>query len=157
MKRIIAEWPQAPRTRDARNAALVCAGVFTFMTVAQLFSFEKFIPLLDSFDLPVGISGQAIAILLAVCSVLALPFLLQMKLSIAMRWFSMGAGWVIPVAWVFLAVWANLSTDQIDNIGFLGASVSIIPGWWAVCVPLGLGILVAWASWGQWPARRSKS
>ena len=147
-----AEWPPSPRTPDAKKAAFVYAFLLVVMTAAQLFSLEKFIPLLDSMELPLG--GRFWAVLLVVCGVLALPFLLRMKLSVAMRWVSMVAGWVVPAAWLLLAVWVNV-VGGVDNIGFLGASVRLIPGWWAVCVVAGLGILAAWASWGLWPGKRT--
>lgn len=153
MKRITAQWPQPARTKEAKRAALISAGVITIMTVAQLFSFEKFIPLLNSFGLPSWLSGQAVAVTLVVASVWALPFLLQMKLSVAMRWVSMVAGWIVAAVWVGLTLLINISGNVIDNVGLLGASVTLIPGWWAVCVALALCVLVAWASWGQWPGR----
>ena len=156
MKRIIAQWPQHPRTIEAKRAALISAGVITIMAVAQLFSFDKFIPLLDSFDFPGGLSGQTVAVALAVSGVWALPFLLQMKLSMAMRWVCMVAGWIVAAAWVVLTLRVNIGSSAIENVGLLGASVTLIPGWWAVCVALALSVLITWASWGQWPGHRSK-
>ncbi len=156
MKRIIAQWPKPSRTREAKRAALISAGVITIMTVAQLFSFDKFIPLLNSFNFPGGISGQMIAVVLVVSGVWALPFLLQMKLSTAMRWVSMVAAWIVVAVWIALTLWVNISSSAIENVGLLGASVTLIPGWWAVCVALALGVLIAWASWGQWPGRTTK-
>ncbi len=153
MKRIIAKWPDAPRTYEAGMMALVYAVIIVTTVVAQLFSFEKFIPLLESFSLPV--SGRAVATTIVVCGVLALPFLLRMKLSSGFRWLSMGAGWAVAGIWLFLGIWMNVAEVPIDNAGLLGASVSLVVGWWVVFVALGFGILAAWAAWGLWPGRAS--
>lgn len=153
MKFAVASWPPPPKTKESKQAALAYAGVLTVMVVAQLFSFEKFIPLIESFGLPDGVSGRVIAVALVVSSVLALPFLLRMKVSVAMRYLSMAAGWVVALMWVVLTVWVNISGVVVDNMGLLGASVGLLPGWWAVFVAAGMGILSAWASWGLWPAR----
>ena len=151
MKKIIATWPAEPKTNDASKIALVYAGVLIVMTVAQLFSFEKFIPLLDDF----GVSGYVVATLLVVCGVLALPFLLRMKLSIGFRWVSMVAGWVVAAMWVFLTILVNVGDFVVPNVGLLGASITLLPGWWAVFVALALCVLAAWASWGLWPGSPS--
>lgn len=157
MKKIVAVWPPAPRTKDAGTIAVFYAAVLVVFTAAQLFSFEKFIPLLETFGLPGEHTGRFVAVLLVVCGVFALPFLLRMKLSIGMRFVSMVAGWIVPASWLFLSLWVNITAVSIANAGFLGASVRLEPGWWMVCVAVGLGILAAWSAWGLWPGRRSAS
>lgn len=150
MKTVKAQWPAKYRTADAAKAAYAYVAIIVIMTVAQLFSFEKFMPLLESFGLP----GEAWATVLVVCGVLAVPFLLRMKLSTAMRWVSMVAGWIVAVGWLIITVWVNVAVPGVENMGLLGASVPLLPGWWAVFVVAGMGVLAAWASWGLWPGRR---
>lgn len=111
MKRIVATWPSAPRTKESQTVAIVLAAVLAVMTAAQLFSFEKFIPLLESMQLPGEATGRIVAALLVALSVAALPFLLQMKLSIGFRWLSMGAGWLVLALWLLLAVWMNVADE----------------------------------------------
>ena len=156
MKRVIARWPSSPKTLESQHAAWAVAGVFAVMTVGQLFSFEKFIPLLLEFGLSddKGV-GLILAALIVAVGVLALPFLLRMKLSVGMRWFSMFAGWAYALIWFLLSVWANASGVPIDNAGLLGASIDLVPGWWIVCVTGALNILVIWASWGLWPSHQT--
>lgn len=154
MKRITASWPADPRTNESKRIALIYAVILVIMSVAQLFSFDKFLVLLEGFELPGAATGQLVAALLVVSAVFALPFLLGMKLSRAMRWLSMIAGWAVPIIWLALSIWVNLSDLAVGNIGMLGASVTLLPGWWAVFVAIGLGILAAWSSWGLWPGRR---
>ena len=157
MKKIVATWPQSPRTKDAGTVALFYAGVLLVMTTAQLFSLEKFIPLLDTFALPGEHGGRFIAILLVVCGVFALPFLLRMKLSTGMRWFSMIVGWIVPAVWIFLSVWVNVTYAPVVNAGFLGASIMLEPGWWMVFVSVALVLLAAWSAWGLWPGKHTVS
>lgn len=154
MRKIVASWPSKPRTKDARTISLFYAVVLIVMTAGQLFSLEKFIPLLDTFELPGMDTGRFVAVTLVVFGILALPFLLRMKISIAMRWLSMIAGWIIPILWLFLSLWVNITGVLVSNVGLLGASVTLEPGWWSVCVAISLGILAAWSSWGLWPGKR---
>lgn len=155
MKRIQAEWPTKPRTIESAKAAYAYAFILVALTVAQLFSFEKFIPLLESFNLPGGLAmGRLVAAILVVSGVLALPFLLQMKLSKGMRWMSMFLGWLVPAIWLFVTIWINTAAVGVSNVGLLGASVTLMPGWWAVFLVAGFGVMAAWASWGLWPGRR---
>ena len=154
MKKIIATWPATPRTKDAKTISLFYAGVLVLFTTAQLFSLEKFIPLMETFELPGDHTARFVAVALVTAGVLALPFLLRMKLSIGMRWFSMIASWVVPVLWIFLSIWMNTVGLGVANAGFLGASVTLEPGWWTVFIASGLGILAAWSAWGLWPGKR---
>lgn len=155
MKRVTAEWPTTPRTKDSQHAAIAFAGILIVMALTQLFSFEKFIPLLEGFHLPGSAAAMMFAATLVVSAVLAAPFLLGMKLSRAMRWVSMVAGWLVAGVWLFLTIWVNINAPWVDNIGFLGASVTLTPGWWAVSLVVSLGFLAAWAAWGLWPGRRT--
>lgn len=151
MKKIIASWPVPPRTKDSGTVSLFYAVILVVFTAAQLFSLEKFIPLMETFGLPGEHTGRFVAITLVICGVFALPFLLRMKLSIGMRWVSMIAGWVVPALWLAVSLWIHLTDTSVANAGLLGASVSLEPGWWMVCVSAGLGVLAAWSAWGLWP------
>ena len=157
MQKIIASWPDEPRTKDAKTVSLFYAAILVVLIVVQLFSFEKFIPLLETFELPGEHTGRFVAVALVVCGVFALPFLLRMKLSIGMRWFSMLAGWAVPAIWLFVSLWVNVLQIPIMNAGYLGASVKIESGWWTVFIAAALGILAAWSTWGLWPGTRAAS
>jgi len=147
----------APRTADANKIAIFYAFLLTVFVVAQLFTFESFLELLRAFDLPMtdeqayGFTASLIA-----AELFALPFLLRMPLSRAFRWVSMGLGWLVALSWVGLTLWLVLTQPDVETVGFLGTAVDIIPGWWAVCISVGLGILASWASWGLWPGKRKK-
>lgn len=146
-----------PRTKNSATVALLLAGILVIMAVGQLFSFEKFIPLIESYWLPGG-HGTAVVVasLLVTAEVFALPFLLRMRLSTLMRIVSMVAGWLVVAGWLKLAIWANVAANALSNIGFFGVHVMLPVGWWAVLFTLALGVLFVWAAWGLWPLKQSQ-
>lgn len=141
-----------PKSKDVRTVSLALAGVFILLAVAQLFTFEKFPGVLASMWLPGGQPvAELLAALLPTLMIFALPFLLAMRLSPAMRVFSMGSGWVVLCAWLVIVLWQNVTSSAIGNAGLLGATIPLPTGWWSVLFVLGLAVLSAWASWGMWP------
>lgn len=142
----------APKTGNIRPVAIALAAVFIVMAVAQLFTFEKFPEVLANVWLPGGKPmAQVYAAVIVTLEVFALPFLLGMRLSPAMRVFSMVAGWLTVMFWLAVTLWENFSGDVIANSGLLGDTVSLPVGWWNILFCVALGILAAWASWGMWP------
>jgi hypothetical protein len=143
-----------PKTKNIRTIGLALAGIFVLMAVAQLFTFEEFPDAIKAMWLP---GGEALApvraALIVVFEVGAIPFLLGMRLSPAMRIASMVSGWLVVAGWLVASVWQNFSTNVIANSGLLGASVKLPVGWWSILFCLALGILAAWAAWGMWPFR----
>lgn len=141
-----------PKTRDSQRIAYFYAFILVVFALAQLYAFDDFTKLLESFWLPGGVPiAHLVAGVIVVSEVFALPFLLSMDLSPLMRVVSMVMGWVTAATWIKLSLWLILTTNAVHNIGFLGTKVSLMPGWWAVFFGLALGILAAWASWGMWP------
>lgn len=146
-----------PKTSESQKIAYMYATILVIFALAQLYTFESFLILLESFWLP---GGKTISYLLGgvivVCEVMALPFLLRLKLSPLMRITSMVLGWLVPIIWFGLTVWLLVTINSVSNIGFLGTTVKLLPGWWAIFVCIAIGILAAWASWGLWPFECSK-
>lgn len=146
-----------PRSKDTPRIALFYAFLLLAMAVTQLFTFDEFLELLASFGLPVG--GEMtyfMGAVIVVTEVFALPFLLRMPLSRAFRWVSMVCGWVAALAWVKITLWLAITEPPVDNVGFLGTLVGLMPGWWAIFVAVALAILAGWTSWGLWPGKRKK-
>jgi len=140
------------KTKDSQKIAYMYAGILVIFVVAQLFTFDKFLKLLEDFSLPGGVPiAHLFGGLMVFAGVFALPFLLSFKLSPLMRVFSMVLGWIVPLMWFVLTLWLVLSTNSATNVGFLGTIVKLMPGWWAVFISIALGILAAWSSWGLWP------
>lgn len=143
-----------PRTKDAGRVALFYAIILIIFILAQLFTYDKFLPLLVTFDLPGGLqTAYILGALLVTAEVFALPFLLRMPLSRLFRWLSLLCGWDVAIIWIFLTSWLVITDTPVESVGFLGTLVGLLPGWWAIFVSISLLILAAWASWGMWPGR----
>lgn len=142
-----------PKTKDVQRLAIVYVVILVIMAVTQLFSFEQFLKLIISFDLPGGVRyAHFITAFLIVAEVFALPFLLRMPLSPAFRWLSMVLGWLVAIIWASLTSWLVGQDSFVNNVGFLGTVIRLMPGWWAIFISLTFGILAGWASWGMWPS-----
>ena len=141
-----------PKTRESQKIAYMYATILIVFVLTQLFTFDKFLVLLESFLLPGGVfTARLLGGVIVASEVLALPFLLGLKLSPFMRIISMVLGWLAALVWLKLSLWLVLTVNAVSNIGFFGTTVSMVPGWWAVFICIALGILAAWASWGLWP------
>ena len=143
------------RTDAARQMALLYAGILVLFLVAQLFTFEEFLQLIPSFNLPIGELSYVVAPLIVVGELFALPFLLRMSTSPALRWVSMVCGWATAATWVGISWWVVVTQPGASTVGFLGMVGDLSPGWWAILVAIAMGILAAWASWGLWPGTRA--
>lgn len=144
-----------PRTVQSGQMSLLFAGLLTVMAVAQLFTFEHFVVLLEDLSLPLGIPSLLVASLVVIAEVFALPFLLRMDLSIAFRWLSMFLGWFVVVFWLLLSCWVWFSVPLVESAGFLG-TVPLPPGPWMILLSVSMAILAIWSAWGLWPGRRAK-
>ncbi len=156
---IFAKVTKAPVVRGeaTKQVALLYAGLLTAMVVCQLFTFETFIPLIASFQLPLSETLVALfPALLIIIELFALPFLLRMYISPAFRWVSMVCGWLAAGAWLCIALWVDFTNQAPETIGFLGTLVTLTPGFWSVFVSIAFGLLAAWASWGMWPGVHGK-
>jgi len=154
---ILVKATPAPRARtDAtKQIAILYAGILVVLAVTQLFTFDKFIELIPTFELPLSIAATyALAPTLIAAEVFAIPFLLRMTLSPAFRALSMALGWLVALLWTLISLWVVLIQPTAETVGFLGTLVDLVPGWWAVLVSISFGILAAWASWGLWPGKR---
>lgn len=146
--------PAAPKTFTIRIASIALAAVFVILAVAQLYSFEDFPQVIASLWLPGGHPfATLLAALIVTGEVLAVPFLLSMRLSPAMRVVSMLAGWFVMATWIKLSVFESMTTNAVSNSGVLGATIPVTPGWWLVGVFIVLASITGWVSWGQWPLK----
>lgn len=144
-----------PRTKESRQIAYAYAIVLIVLVLCQLFTFDKFLVLLQSFAFPGGdVTAHLAGSLIVISEVFALPFLLEMNLSPLMRVVSMVFGWIVPLVWMMLSLWLIFATNSVTNIGIIGTLVAVVPGWWAVYICAALGTMAAWASWGLWPGKR---
>lgn len=132
------------------------AVILVIFAVAQLFSFDDFMEFMASPQL--GLPGYLIGLLaplLILSEVLGLAFLLRVPLSPAFRWVSMGFSVLAALLLVFLSSWIVFGHKDMTTVGFLGTTVDLIPGAWAVCISVGLLVLSIWSAWGLWPATKA--
>jgi hypothetical protein len=150
----------APKPKSAYMplVALLFASIILSMAVAQLFHFEDFVPLVERFGLPGSVlAAHLFASCIVVLEVAALPFLLRMPLSLAMRFVSMISGWLVVGLWLVVQVYLNVNGISLDNSGLFGTVVETNVSWMMVFGLLLLGALAAWASWGMWPLAHRKA
>lgn len=146
-----------PKTNDVRLISIFYAAIIVVMVVAQLFTFETFLELFASFQLPGGtVTGYAVAAVLVAAQVFALPFLLRMAISPAFRWVSLVCAGLIADIWLFVTAWILINQRDVATVGFLGTVVDTMPGWWAFFIAIAFGILAVWSMWGMWPGKVSK-
>lgn len=85
------------------------AAVVTALVVVQLFLLEKFIDGSSAFFYPyLGEVAAAIAPVVIACEFFALPMLLQLRLSVAFRWFSALMCVVVGCIWALSTYGASL-------------------------------------------------
>ncbi|MDX2775808.1 hypothetical protein PV379_00355 [Streptomyces caniscabiei] len=146
-----------PKTKNIRGISILTAVFFVLLAVSQLFTFERFADVLQLQYAGLGVAAPVLAACIVTLEVAALPFLLAMPLSAAARVLSMAAAWGVVLIWCVLSM-ATL-IEGSDGTALLGATLDVPGGWWTVCFTFGLGVLVAWATWGMWPlsARRRMS
>ena len=137
--------PPKPRTPNIQTVSLLAAAIIAVMVLTQLFSFEDFPAVISSLWLPGGeFTTKVLTAILVIAEVLALPFLLALRLSPLFRVVSMTLGWIVVLLWTLLTVWENLAVGTISNSGIFGATIPLPVGWWSVLFSLALGVLVAW-------------
>lgn len=152
MKFAHAEHAIEPRTQTIKIVAWVFAALLVIMAIGQLFSFEKFIPLISEYYLPGG-EGMAtlVASLIVITEIFALPFLLRMPLSPLMRWFSLFCGFAASFIWLLLGFVALTGDVTTSNSGLLGVKVAIPTGWPQLIWSVVMTGLASYAAWGLWP------
>lgn len=135
MKQVVATAAPEFRTEPVRIAAWAYAAVLTIMIVGQLFAFEKFIPVLQKYQLAGGYGTAVLAAcVIVIIEVFALPFLLRMRLSPLMRGVSKVFCIAAPTIWLLLALYAYMTDAVLENGGMFGTKVS---------VPLALQVLLS--------------
>lgn len=145
----------AVKFKNAEYLGLGLAAIFVIITVAQLFTFEDFIVIIEKSLTPVSVFLAAIAPpLLVVSGVFFLPFLLRMRISIAFRWLSMILGWVSSALWLFLAV---RSFYDDSSFAILGSVVSVPGGIVSLVAAILLSAGVAVCSYALWPGAKRQS
>lgn len=137
-----------PKTDDAKKAAWLYAAVLAVVALVQLATFPTFVNVFVSLHL-----GGFLAWLTVFSEIVAVPFLLEVRLSKAFRAFSLLCSWIAPALWIVVTLAALI---QQPNVGILinTAAAPILPSWWLFFIALAFAFLTIWTSWGLWPFRR---
>jgi len=136
----------APTVKYAylRGLSIVYAGVLVVCATAQLFEYETFADVIGGLGLGFDeLTSVLLAALIVIGEVMALPFLLSVRVSALFRIVSAAASVSAACVWLYV----GLAARPTDNVGLLGSTIPLGPGWWLVCV--GVAMLAA-ASVGVW-------
>lgn len=143
------------RAKQAISLSLVQSGVLVVIVLAQLFSFEDYLNIFTSMYLADKSTTYLIASGIVAAEVLALPFLLRLKLSPAMRVFSMILLWVVSITWLSLSIFLPLNQPGLSSTGLLGGLVDVTSSRLAIFGVI-FAILTVINSWGMWPLINNK-
>lgn len=118
-----------------RFLMVVYAAILVVMATLQLFAFDEFLQLFESFNLTehVGLA-YGLATLIVILEVFSLPYLLGARTSPLMRIKSIISGPMVAILWLWLSLRLALSTDTVANIGIFGTKLELAPGIVAILV-----------------------
>lgn len=123
--------------------ALTLGILYVGTLVAQLFTFERFKGVLAGYLLPGNEATVALlSWLLPVLALLALPFLLSMRMGRRLRVVSRTAVVALPLFWLALGAWGNIVVGYGGNSGLFGATLPTPIGLWQIA----LAMLWLWAA-----------
>lgn len=135
------------RSSDSPRAIpTLAAGIIVLVTVAQLFAFERLHEVLHSQYTGIFSSSGAeiAATFIVIIEVLAVPYLLPLRLNTWIAWLSRIAGWGMIIFWFILSV-VGLIKGNVYTALF-GAAISLPGGWWPLLLIIALSILLSWSS-----------
>lgn len=113
--------------------ALTLAVVYVILFILQLFTYEKFYPIVAAYGLPGGSTTAVIlAGLVPILEAGALPYLLSMKISHTLRSFSRVFVVLVPVVWLVVALWLVTRASASTEAGVFGATITTYSGVWVV-------------------------
>lgn len=142
MKLATASFPKANISPTVNIICYVLAIVIISMVVSQLMTIEKFLPIIENYQLPGGLQTTKLVVFLsATCGIFSLPFLLRMRLSPLFRICSAAVLNVFALIWVGLGLWIYSTNPPLIGTGLLGGLLKSIPG--EVVLPFASVLLMA--------------
>lgn len=150
MKAIRAQHYQKPTTAAELAASIYLAFFFVVAALTQLFAFESYPDVVQSYGLPLAAElALPLAALIVCLEVFAIPFLLWMSVSRLMHWVSFACGWLVLMYWLGVGIWQSVVDFQIANAGLFGAKLLLPQGWWLVSYVAVLIVLMAFVTWSS--------
>lgn len=128
MKQVRAIYPKSTVTNATLTLSLLAVGVLIVMATLQLITFEKFIPIMQNYEVPGGpVAGKILAAIIVILEVAALPFLLRMKVSPLFRLCSALSLFFIGTIWIGIASWALFHQSPLIGSGIIGSLFKSLP------------------------------
>lgn len=142
------------RNNPVHFQALGLAFVYVTLAILQLFTFESFVDVTLGFGFPGGrVVAIIIALLLPITEILALPYLISMKMPRSIYRASRVSVLIAAGLWLIVAIWTNVSGNNGDNLGIFGATLYTPNQWWS----LGFVGLITWGAWLIYAAQPKRS
>lgn len=115
-----------PKAKWVIPVSLGYAVVLTGMSLAQLFTLEDLIPIVNDYWLPGGAGAASLfTCVVIVAQIFALPYLLRMTISPLLRIVGAVLSFVAPLMWLGVAIYALATNRVLENGGLLGEKVPI--------------------------------
>lgn len=114
----------APKVKSRKLLFIpyVTSAILLVMLLSQLATFDKFVPILNDYNLNGGLlMTQLTAVGIVISELFALPFLWRMKLSPLARFCSSLLGFAIVLFWLSLGIVGIARAKQLDNTGLFGS------------------------------------
>lgn len=152
MKLATAIYPKGKIDQKTTLVTLPLAVLLIVMIVAQLMSLDKFLPIIENYQLPGGVPIAKITVYkIEIAGLFALPFLLRMGLSLLFRWLSAFLLNIHSLIWVVMGVWVVIQNPPLIGTGILGGYFKGLSG--DIVLPFGL-FLLAFSLLATWLLRR---
>jgi hypothetical protein len=133
MKRLLRQiFPERFFQHEVYWSALGLAMVVTLLLIAQLYTFEDFPGVVETFGMPGG--GVTVAVLVALIPLVeaaSLPYLLSMETDRRTIRVSRYAALGVGIMWALISIWILLMGQSAAQSGIFGATIPLMGGVWA--------------------------
>lgn len=136
------------RTKSIAGVGYTLGVIVVGLAVAQMISFEQFVEALREYGLTSYGWTVALALFLVGLEVMAVPFLLRVRLHRFMWALSAVSVLLLPLAWTLLTVLAMMMDRTVANAGYTGGFVPIPVGGFVLIMDL-LWLAATWLWFGR--------
>lgn len=144
-----AEKAPTPQLSWAIPVTIGYAVVLTVMSLAQLFTLEDVIPMVEEYWFPGGAGAATLFVgVVVTAQVFSLPYLLRMQVSPLFRLFGAVLSFVAPLMWLGAAVYALASDRVLANGGMFGEKLVVPADASQVAIATVLVILAVASAYG---------
>ena len=136
----------SPRKRQLSTpdgARLLLSGYLLVFLLCQLFTFEKFPALLESIGL--GAMATAAAIILVVSQLLAMPFLIGLRVPTRVK----KASAVSVFGAMLVLTGLEIAAFTVERTVLFGATLDLPGGAWSLCLLAALWALLLWVTFSK--------